>query len=68
MPDMPGADLSDRIATLAPALGSRIVFMTGGAFTPRARALLDRGDRQLLEKPFSYDSLKAALLRATKSP
>ncbi len=67
MPDMPGADLSERIATLAPALTSRIVFMTGGAFTPRARALLDRGDRLLLEKPFTYESLQDALVRASKS-
>jgi signal transduction histidine kinase len=65
MPDVPGAELSERIAALVPSLSSRIVFMTGGAFTPRARALVEQGDRLLLEKPFSYDSLQAVLQRAT---
>ena len=65
MPDIPGAELSERIAALVPPLSSRIVFMTGGAFTPRARALVEQGDRLLLEKPFSYDSLQAVLQRAT---
>jgi signal transduction histidine kinase len=65
MPDMPGAELSDRIVAMVPALASRIVFMTGGAFTPRTRALVERGDRLLLEKPFSYEALQSVLQLAS---
>ena len=41
-----------RLATLNPEQADRVVFMTGGAFTPRAREFLARLPNLRLEKPF----------------
>jgi hypothetical protein len=38
---------------------SRFVFLTGGAFTPRAREFLDRLPGRHLEKPFDRDAMLA---------
>jgi hypothetical protein len=32
--------------------------MTGGAFTPRARAFLEQSDQQCLEKPFELHEIR----------
>jgi hypothetical protein len=52
-------DLQAWLSGLAPALAARMVFITGGAFTPSARAFLDRPDIRRLEKPFERDTLRA---------
>lgn len=61
MPDMNGGDLvsamRERFADGAP----RVVLMTGGAFTPQARAFLDQAALPILEKPFGAEELLAAL-------
>ncbi len=57
MPDLTGMDLHERLTTLAPDQAERMVFLTGGAFTQRARAFL-RG-RSFLEKPFDLSALEA---------
>ena len=36
----------------------RIVFMTGGAFTPRASAFLERVPNARLAKPFDHTALR----------
>jgi signal transduction histidine kinase/CheY-like chemotaxis protein len=43
------------------ALQRRVVFMTGGAYTPKARAFLDSIPNPTLEKPFTPEALGAAL-------
>ncbi|HEX7507053.1 MAG TPA: ATP-binding protein, partial [Polyangia bacterium] len=40
MPDMTGLDFYNELREFSPARASEIVFMTGGAFTPKARAFL----------------------------
>jgi PAS domain S-box-containing protein len=65
MPGMTGADFHDEVERRWPELLERIVFVTGGAVTPRARELLERASNAPLEKPFSADELDlriAALL------
>ncbi|MFL5293420.1 MAG: PAS domain S-box protein [Myxococcales bacterium] len=52
MPLMTGMEFHMRLVTLAPEQADRIVFMTGGAFTPRAREFLARLPNLRLEKPF----------------
>ena len=52
MPLMAGMEFHMRLATLAPEQADRTVFMTGGAFTPRAREFLARLPNLRLEKPF----------------
>ena len=43
MPVMTGMDLYAEVVRIAPKLASRLVFMTGGAFTARARAFVECG-------------------------
>jgi DNA-binding NtrC family response regulator len=47
-----GIAFHERVGQIAPELVGRIVFMTGGACTPRAEAFLRRPDIRHIEKPF----------------
>ncbi|MFL5261431.1 MAG: PAS domain-containing protein, partial [Anaeromyxobacteraceae bacterium] len=51
MPDLSGIDLHRAVAELVAAQASRMVFMTGGAFTPDACAFLDRVPNPRFGKP-----------------
>ena len=66
MPDVSGVDVYAWMQAEAPALALRVVFMTGGAFTPRARDLLERVPNRHVEKPFELNELSAALEKATR--
>jgi CheY-like chemotaxis protein/two-component sensor histidine kinase len=57
MPDLSGMDLHAELTRTAPDLVPRMVFMTAGAFTPRAREFLEALTSPRLEKPFDRDEL-----------
>jgi signal transduction histidine kinase len=59
MPQMTGMDLYTELHILAPEQAHRMVFLTGGAFTPRAREFLDQITNPRIEKPFEIDALRA---------
>jgi signal transduction histidine kinase len=59
MPEMTGMDLHAALVRASPAAGSRILFVTGGAFTPEARQYLDAVRNPRLEKPFDPKALLA---------
>lgn len=59
MPEKSGMDLFKTLAISHPGLEARIVFITGGAFTPSARAFLDTVPNARLEKPFLPEQLRA---------
>jgi CheY-like chemotaxis protein len=59
MPVMTGMDFFERLSEVAPDQLDSVVFLTGGAFTPAARAFLDRVSNARLEKPFDLKSLRA---------
>ena len=61
MPEMTGIDVHDAIAAIAPDQARSIIFLTGGAFTPRAREFLDRTDNPHIEKPFDPAFLRALI-------
>jgi len=63
MPEMTGMDLHREIARERPELVNRMIFMTGGAFTPAARDFLDRVPNDRLEKPYEVQSLRALVQR-----
>jgi CheY-like chemotaxis protein len=46
---------------LAPHHASRVVFLTGGAFTDQARAFLARNAQPCLDKPFREHDLRRAI-------
>lgn len=61
MPELTGMDVHAELLKSAPELAARMVFVTGGAFTPRSRAFLDHTLNQWLEKPFSTQNLRAII-------
>jgi CheY-like chemotaxis protein len=61
MPGMSGMELHAAISQLAPDQVSRMVFMTGGAFTPTARQFFEHVACPTLEKPFDKAGLLAIL-------
>ena len=44
-----------------PELAPRVIFMTGGVFTPAAQAFLERVPNPRIEKPFDVDALLASV-------
>jgi CheY-like chemotaxis protein len=61
MPDMTGMDLHAELARKLPEQATRMIFLTGGAFTPRAREFLDEVPNQRLEKPCDLGKLLALI-------
>jgi CheY-like chemotaxis protein len=59
MPSMTGMDLHELLHTMVPAQAERMTFMTGGAFTPRARSFLASHPNARLEKPFDPSTLRS---------
>jgi PAS domain S-box-containing protein len=61
MPDINGMDVHDELAKIAPDQLARTTFMTGGAFTERARQFVDRLGDRVIAKPFMPADLIAAV-------
>jgi len=66
--DLSGMDLYEAVRRARPGLEQRFVFMTGGAFTSRARAFVQQAQCPCLVKPFHPHQVIAALRRRTASP
>jgi CheY-like chemotaxis protein len=58
MPTMTGMDLYESLSARKDTITERFVFMTGGAFTPRAREFLERVPNPRVEKPFDPTRLR----------
>jgi len=52
MTGMTGMDVAEALATEAPEIARKIVFMTGGAFSPRAQEFVARHADRTVDKPF----------------
>jgi len=61
MPELTGMDLHAELEKLAPDQAARMVFVSGGAFTPRARDFLDRVPNARVEKPIDFQNLRVLL-------
>jgi PAS domain S-box-containing protein len=61
MPHVTGMDLYAEILRADPEQARRMIFLTGGAFTPRARAFLDEIENPRIEKPFDHSALKSLI-------
>ncbi len=68
MPSMSGMDLHRELLRIAPDAAARVVFLTGGAFTQRARDYLDQVSNPRLEKPIGIDALRSAVAEMVGSP
>jgi CheY-like chemotaxis protein len=59
MPQMTGMELHAVLKTAAPAEADKMIFLTGGTFTPQAQTFLDTVPNLRLEKPFDVKHLRA---------
>lgn len=63
MPDKTGMDLYLELESVSPTQQEHIVFLTGGAFTPKARDFLAATPVEHIEKPFEASNLRAFVQR-----
>jgi CheY-like chemotaxis protein/anti-sigma regulatory factor (Ser/Thr protein kinase) len=63
MPDMTGMDLHRELLRVAPEQADRMIFLTGGAFTAKARHFLSETPKEHLDKPFDPANLRAIVQR-----
>jgi PAS domain S-box-containing protein len=61
MPDLTGIDLYDELCTKKPLLAQKMIFLTGGAFTPKAREFLEQIPNHRVEKPIDTRSLRSLI-------
>ena len=61
MPEMTGMDLHEWLATHHPRLAKQVVFVTGGAFTPKASEYLTRFRNPWLEKPCDPEKVRRVI-------
>jgi len=61
MPEVTGMDIYEELVQSKPDLSKRMLFMTGGAFTERARTFLESVPNRHLDKPFDLAQLEAAV-------
>jgi PAS domain S-box-containing protein len=66
MPRMTGMDFHREVAALSPDVAARMVFVTGGAFSPMVKAFLDRVENERVEKPFTLDEIRGLVDRRMK--
>jgi CheY-like chemotaxis protein len=59
MPVMTGMELHAALVSELPEQAERMVFVSGGAFTPSAQAFLDEVPNQRLDKPFEVKNVQA---------
>ncbi len=63
MPEISGMELYEAVAQEFPEMAPRMVFVTGGAFTPAARRFMEAHRDRCLEKPFEVASLRELVRR-----
>ena len=67
MPERSGQDLYEELVATQPALADRIVFVTGGTFTPQLTEFLQAVPRPCLSKPFGAAELRDHVERLLKA-
>ncbi len=67
MPDMTGMEFHRELSLVAPQQASRMIFLTGGAFTDKARTFLEHPPKEHIEKPFDASNLRAIVRRYLRS-
>jgi CheY-like chemotaxis protein len=61
MPEVSGTDFYKQLSVSAPELLDRLVFMTGGVFSTRTNAFLEKLPNPCIEKPFDIGALLALI-------
>jgi CheY-like chemotaxis protein len=68
MPEMSGMEFYELLERELPELARRVVFLTGGAFTPKARAFLEQAKNARVYKPFEVGALRALVAGQLREP
>ncbi len=68
MPGMSGVDLFEMVSRDHPLLRQRFVFVTGGAFTKRARDFLANVPNPRIDKPFEASAIRDAVTSLSALP
>jgi PAS domain S-box-containing protein len=66
MPGLTGMECYEALRASRPELAQGMIFLTGGAFTPAARAFLERVSNLRVEKPFDAEALRQAVARGVE--
>lgn len=66
MPEMSGMGFYEELRRRFPQDAERVVFMSGGAFTPTAKQFLEQVPNQRLEKPFDPQHVREIVQRFIK--
>jgi CheY-like chemotaxis protein len=61
MPDVTGMDLYREVLRVAPHVANRVIFMSGGVYTPRARAFVEALPNRCIEKPPNLAKLRGLI-------
>ena len=64
MPELSGQEFYQALLADRPDLAERMIFLTGGAFTPEAQAFLDGSPQPRLSKPFDPVELRTVIADA----
>ena len=57
MPQLTGVDFHVELTRVAQDQARRVIFLTGGAFTPQTRQYLNDVENMRIDKPFDIDAL-----------
>ena len=68
MPNMTGVELFDRLEVVAPDQALRVIFLTGGVFTPQTQARLEAAGNPQLQKPISAQELRECVAKLVTTP
>ena len=63
MPEVSGIEVFERVTQADPSSAVRFLFMTGGAFTPRARQFVQDNRERTLDKPIRARTLRQRVAR-----
>jgi two-component system, cell cycle sensor histidine kinase and response regulator CckA len=66
MPGMTGVDVYEALSPVNPQLASKIVFLTGGTFSPRTTEFLERVGNLVVTKPFRPAALRELVAERTR--
>ena len=66
MPDVTGMDFYQELYVLDPDQAGKVMFMTGGAYSDRAREFLARVPNMRIDKPFDIGQLRAMVRARVK--
>jgi CheY-like chemotaxis protein len=68
MPNMTGIELFDRLQVIAPEQATRVIFLTGGVFTPQTQTRLEAAGNPQLQKPVTAQELRACVADIVDGP